>query len=48
MTNAENDPSSKNQGKKEANYFETAKKYLLNDPRDLLDTLMHFDKHSIN
>jgi len=29
--------------KKEENYFETAKKYLLNDPKDLLDILIHYD-----
>ena len=31
------------ENRKEENYFETAKKYLLNDPKDLLDILLHFD-----
>lgn len=35
-------------GKKEENYFETAKRYLLNDPRELLDMLMTYDKDNIN
>lgn len=35
-------------GKKEENYFETARKYLLNDPRELLDLLMSYDKDAIN
>ena len=30
------------------NYLETAKKYLLNDPRDLLEILLNFDKDSIS
>lgn len=29
--------------KKEENYFETAKRYLLNDPKELLDILMNYD-----
>ncbi|EGR28022.1 hypothetical protein IMG5_184920, partial [Ichthyophthirius multifiliis] len=33
--------------KKEENYFETAKRYLLNDTRELLEMLMNFDKDSI-
>ena len=35
-------------GKKEENYFETARKYLLNDTRELLEILMTYDKNSIN
>jgi len=35
-------------GKKIASYFETAKKYLLNDPKDLLNVLLEFDKTTIN
>ncbi len=35
-------------GKKEENYFETARKYLLNDTRELLDLLMTYDKDAIN
>jgi dynein heavy chain, axonemal len=34
--------------KKEEDYFETAKKYLLNDPKDLLDLLKSYDKDNIN
>jgi len=34
-------------GKKEENYFETAKRYLLTDPKELLDILMKYDKDSI-
>lgn len=34
-------------GKKEENYFETAKRYLLNDTKQLLDLLMNYDKDSI-
>ena len=34
-------------GKKEENYFETAKRYLLNDTKELLDLLQKFDKTSI-
>jgi len=34
--------------KKEEDYFETAKKYLLNDPKDLLDLLKNYDKDNIN
>lgn len=34
--------------KKDLNGFtEIAKKNLLNDPKDLLDNLLHFDKHSV-
>ena len=33
---------------KEPNYFDTAKIYLLNDPKDLLELLNTFDKHSID
>jgi dynein heavy chain len=32
---------------REENYFETAKRYLLNDPKELLELLMNFDKHSV-
>lgn len=35
-------------GKKEENYFETAKKYLLNDTKELLDLLMNYNKDTIN
>jgi dynein heavy chain len=35
-------------GKKEENYFETARKYLLNDSRELLDLLMTYDKDTTN
>lgn len=35
-------------GKKEENYFETARKYLLNDTRELLEILMTYDKDTIN
>lgn len=49
QANPGEDPSKKNANqKKEPNYFETAKKYLLNDPRELLDNLLHFDKCSVN
>lgn len=34
-------------GKKEENYFETAKRYLLNDTRELLELLMTYDKDTI-
>ena len=34
-------------GKKEEDYFETAKKYLLNDSRELLDLLKNYDKNNI-
>ena len=33
--------------KKEENYFETAKKYLLNDTKELLDLLMTYDRENI-
>lgn len=35
-------------GKKEEDYFNTAKKYLLNDPKELLDSLKLYDKENIN
>jgi dynein heavy chain len=35
-------------GKKEEDYFNTAKKYLLNDPKELLDMLRLYDKDNIN
>jgi dynein heavy chain len=35
-------------GKKEEDYFETAKRYLLNDPKDLLDMLKNYDRDNIN
>jgi dynein heavy chain len=35
-------------GKKEENYFETAKKYLLNDTKELLEMLMEYKKELIN
>ncbi|KAL4427402.1 hypothetical protein ABPG74_009674 [Tetrahymena malaccensis] len=34
-------------GKKEENYFETAKRYLLSDTKQLLDLLMTYDKDAI-
>jgi dynein heavy chain len=34
-------------GKKEEDYFETAKKYLLNDPKELLDLFMKYDRDNI-
>ena len=34
-------------GKKEENYFETAKRYLLNDTKELLDLLKNYDKNAI-
>ena len=34
--------------KKEENYFETAKRYLLNDTRELLEMLMSYDKDNIS
>ncbi len=34
-------------GKKEEDYFETAKKYLLNDPKELLDMLKNYDRDNI-
>lgn len=34
-------------GKKEADFFETAKRYLLNDSKELLDLLKSYDKDSI-
>lgn len=40
------DPNKMN--KKEENYFETAKRYLLNDTRELLDLLMTYDKDNIS
>lgn len=35
-------------GKKEEDYFNTAKKYLLADPKELLDFLLTFNKENIN
>ena len=35
-------------GKKDENYFETAKKYLLNDTRELLECLLTYDKDNIS
>ncbi|CAD8156782.1 unnamed protein product [Paramecium pentaurelia] len=35
-------------GKKEENFFETARKYLLSDPQKLLDQLLKYDKDSTN
>lgn len=35
-------------GKKEEDYFNTAKKYLLADPKELLDLLLNFKKENIN
>jgi dynein heavy chain len=35
-------------GKKEENYFLTAKSFLLNDPKELLSVLMSYDRNSIN
>lgn len=35
-------------GKKEENYFETAKRYLLNDTRELLELLMTYDRDNIS
>ena len=35
-------------GKKKENYFETANRYLLNDPRELLNMLMTYNKDNIN
>lgn len=35
-------------GKKEENYFQTAKLYLLNDPKELLGLLMNYNRESIN
>jgi dynein heavy chain len=34
--------------KKEEDYFETAKRFLLNDPKDLLEMLRTYDKDNIN
>jgi dynein heavy chain len=34
-------------GKKEENYFETAKRYLLTDPKELLEILMKYDRDAI-
>lgn len=42
------DPDPKALGKKIEDYFETAKKYLLNDPKELLDILKSYDKDNIN
>lgn len=35
-------------GKKEEDFFATAKKYLLNDPKELLDLLKNYDRDHIN
>ena len=35
-------------GKKEEDFFGTAKKYLLNDPKELMDMLQLYDKDHIN
>ena len=42
------DPDPKNFGKKIEDYFETAKRYLLNDPKELLEILKHYDKDNVN
>jgi dynein heavy chain len=34
-------------GKKEENYFDTAKKYLLVNTRDLMEILINYDKDNI-
>jgi dynein heavy chain len=34
-------------GKKEEDYFGTAKSFLLNDPKDLLEILMKYDRDAI-
>lgn len=34
--------------KKEENYFETAKKYLLNDTKELLSALKDYDRDNIS
>ncbi|KAM3134143.1 Dynein heavy chain 3 [Paramecium bursaria] len=36
------------EGKKEEDYFETAKRYFLNDPKELLEILRVYDKNNIN
>lgn len=35
-------------GKKEEDFFATAKKYFLNDPKELLETLLNYKKETIN
>ncbi len=35
-------------GKKDDDYFGTAKRYLLNEPKELLENLMTFERHGIN
>jgi dynein heavy chain len=35
-------------GKKEEDYFETAKRFILNDAKSLLDSLLGYDKDNIN
>jgi len=35
-------------GKKEDDFFGTAKMYLLNDPKDLLEILKNYEKENIN
>jgi len=42
------DPDPKNIGKKVEDFFETAKRYLLNDPKELLDILKTYDKDNVN
>ena len=43
-----NDPDPKNIGKKVEDFFSTAKKFLLNDPKTLIDRLKNYDKEHIN
>ena len=38
---------SNEQGKKEEDYYDTAKKYILNDPKELLDMLINYDRDNI-
>ena len=40
--------NNKETGKKEENYFQRAKLYLLNNPKELLDLLMNYDKEKID
>lgn len=42
------DPDPKAYGKKIDDYFSTAKKYLLTDPKSLLDILKNYNKENIN
>ena len=39
--------NNKETGKKEENYFATAKLYLLSNPKELLDLLLNFDREKI-